>query len=447
MQDRSHRLSRRKFLASAAGLTLAGGLASTAARSAEPSSSPASFRTRPGKLSTDGRKPLAVITTVYRPLSHSFHIAGRFLHGYPRDGQLHVPRHYVASLYVDQTPENDVSRQLARDFDFRVTRSVEEALTHGTGKLAVEGVLLIGEHGNYPRNDKGQILYPRYEFMEEIVRVFRQTGQAVPVFNDKHLSYSWPRARRMVAWSQEHKFPLMAGSSLPVTWRRPELELPLGCPVEDALVAAYGPVEVYGFHALETLQCMVERRKGGESGVKAVTCLVGNDVWKAGDAGKWSWDLLEAALGRSESLCPGDVRDNTGSMPVASMPATPATCFLVEYRDGLRGTVLLLNGHTQDFCFAARVKGEDKPASCLFALPPPPGAKFFDCLVANIEKMLETGRPPYPVERTLLTSGALDAAMESHSKRGAHVETPELEVKYQAPADSGFCRGPVAAPV
>ena len=84
----------------------------------------------------------------------------------------------------------------------------------------------------------------------------------MPVFNDKHLSYSWAKAKKMVGWAEELKFPLMAGSSLPVTWRRPELELPLDTPVEDALVAAYGPIEVYGFHALETLQVMVERAQG-----------------------------------------------------------------------------------------------------------------------------------------------------------------------------------------
>jgi hypothetical protein len=356
-----------------------------------------------------------------------------------------VPRHYVSSLYVHQKPENDLSRELGRDFGVRLARSVSDALTGGGDKLAVEGVLLIGEHGNYPRNDKGQILYPRYELMEEIVSVFRKTGQTVPVFNDKHLSYSWGLAKKMYGWAAELKFPFMAGSSLPVTWRRPELELPLGTQIEDALVAAYGPIEVYGFHALETLQCMVERRKGGETGVKAVTCLTGNAVWKAGDAGRWSWELLEAALGRSETVNPGDVRRNVG-LAVQRMPATPAIAFLVEYRDGLRGTVLLLNGHVQDFCFAAKLKGEAKPSSCLFYLPAPPGAKYFDCLVANIEKLLETGRPPYPVERTLLTGGTLDAAMESHH-RHARTETPELDVRYTAPADSGFVRGGVAAPV
>jgi hypothetical protein len=446
MQDRSQRLSRRKFLASAAGLTLAAGL-NPAARAQEPAAPAGAFRTRPPKPGKDGRKPIAVVCTVYRPLSHAYHIAGRFIQGYPRDGKFHVPGQYVASLYVDQTPENDLSREVGREFDIRVTRSVEEALTAGGDRLAVEGVLLIGEHGNYPRNDKGQILYPRHEMLKQIVAVFRKTGKAVPVFNDKHLSYSTAHAREMVGWSQELKFPLMAGSSLPVTWRRPDLELPVGAAVEDALVAAYGPIEVYGFHALEALQCMAERRKGGETGVQAVTCLTGKDVWKAGDDGRWSWDLLEAALGRSETVNPGDVRRNTGSMAVQTMPATPATAFLVEYRDGSRGTVLLLNGHVQDFTFAARLRGEARPASCLFYLPAPPGAKYFDCLAANIEKLFETGRPPYPVERTLLTTAVLDAVMESHQRRGVRVETPDLEVRYAAPPDSGFCRGGVAAPV
>lgn len=445
MNDRDFRLSRRKFLANAAALTVAGAGASAGGARAEPVSA-ANFRSRPPKPASTGRKPLGVVTTVYRPMSHSFHIAGRFIHGYAKNGAFHVPSFAVRGIAVEQTPENDLSRDLAREMGFRWSRNLSEILMDGD-KLAVDGVLLIGEHGNYPRNEKGQILYPRHELFQQIVEVFRKTGRSVPVFSDKHLSYSWEKGKEMYGWSRELKFPLMAGSSLPVTWRRPELELPLQSPMDEALVAGYGPIEVYGFHALEALQCMVERRKGGETGVKAVTCLTGRDVWKAGDSGLWSWDLLEAALGRSESVCPGDVRRNVGSYAVNGMPQTPATAFLVEYRDGFRGTVLLLNGHIQDFVFAAKIKGESKPASCLFHLPPPPGAKYFDALVMNIEKMLETGRPPYPVERTLLTGGILDFVLTSHEKRGQRVETPELDVRYAAPADSGFVRGSVAAPV
>jgi hypothetical protein len=442
--QRAIRLSRRKFLAQAAALTISGGVpASTAAKEPDPA---ATFRTRPAKLGIDGRKPIAMVGTVYRPMSHLYHIAGRFIHGYARDGRFHVPHEYVRTMFVDQTPVNDLSREIARDHNIRLASSVEDALTDGTGKLVVDGVVLVGEHGNYPRNDKGQILYPRYEMMEQVANTFRRTGQTVPVFNDKHLSYSWTKAKTMYNWAQELKIPFMAGSSLPVTWRRPELEMQLDIAIDDALVAAYGPIEVYGFHALETLQVMVERRRGGETGVKAVTCLTGKDVWKAADAGKWSWELLETALSRSETLNPGDIRKNVG-LPVQSRPATPAIAFLIEYRDGLRGTVLLLNGHIQDFCFAAKLRGENRTASCLFYLPLPPGAKFFDCLVPHIETLLETGRPTYPVERTLLTSGILDAAMESHYRRGTRIETPELDFRYAAPADSGFCRSTAATPL
>jgi hypothetical protein len=450
MEDRQQRCSRRKFLASAAALTLARGVS---ASPVEPQGDLPLSRTRPMKPSNKGRKPLAVLTTVYRPLSHSYHIAGRFLLGYARSGQLHVPKHYIYSLYVDQTPENDLSDDVARRFGVRVTRrtsgvsmarAVENALV-ADGKLAVEGVMLIAEHGNYPRNDVGQILYPRLELMEQIVNVFRKTGQSVPVFNDKHLSFTFDRGKKMLAWARELKFPMMAGSSLPVVWRTPQLELRLDSPIEDALVAGYGPIEVYGFHALETLHVMLERRKGGESGVKAVTCLSGKEVWKAGDAGRWSWDLLEAALSRSETVNPGDIRDNVGGMSVYRYNPTPALAFLIEYNDGTRGTVLLLNGHVLDFTFAAKLRGESKPASCLFHLPPPPGARFFDAQVANLEKFFESGKAPYPVERTLLTTGVLDAAMRSHQRGGGRIETPELlEVRYTAPADSGFVRGTIA---
>ncbi|MCS7159304.1 MAG: hypothetical protein RMJ19_02430, partial [Gemmatales bacterium] len=398
------------------------------------------FRTKPPRLDTANRKPLAVITTVYRPMSHAYHIAGRFILGYPLQGKLHVPQHYVHTLYVDQFPENDLSRGLAQEYGIRLCRTIEEALTLGTNKLVVDGILHIAEHGNYPTNEKGQILYPRYEWMEQIVKVFRKTGQVVPVFVDKHLSYSWEKAKRMYEWARELNIPLMAGSSLPVTWRRPELELPLNTPIETALLAAYGPIEVYGFHALEALQVMMERRQEGETGLAAVTCLTGEAVWQAGDQGLWSWELLEHALGRSETLNPGDIRRNVGT-PVSGRPSIPPIAFLLEYRDGRRAAVLLLNGHIYDFCFAARITGQRKPASCLFYLPAPPGAKYFDALVFHIEKLLVHRKPSYPVERTLLSSGALDFLMESHFRKGQRIETPALDIRYSAPADSGFIRG------
>jgi hypothetical protein len=434
--------SRRSFLASTAALALTGSVPLGADVSPTTVSDHYARPPHPGK---DKRKPLAALCTAYYPMSHAYHIVGRFVHGYDFGGRFHVPSQYIRTLYVDQFPDNDVSRDLTHDFDIPIQSSIAEALTNGSDRLAVEGILLIGEHGKYPLNDKGQELYPRYEMMEQIAAVFRKTGQSVPVFVDKHLSYSWAKAKKMADWATELKFPLMAGSSLPVTWRRPEVELPLGTPVEDALVACYGQVERYGFHGLETLQAMVERRKGGETGIRAVTCLSGADVWKAGDAGRWSWELLNAALSRSETLNPGDIRRNVG-LRVGKSSLPPATAFLIEYRDGLRGTVLMLNNHVHDFTFAARLKGEVRPVSCLFRLPMGPGARFFDCLVHNIEKLFETGRVPYPLERTLLTTGALDALMGSLAKGGEPIKTPELAVQYTPPADSGFVRGGLTAP-
>ncbi|MFO0951378.1 MAG: hypothetical protein U0835_09560 [Isosphaeraceae bacterium] len=404
-----------------------------------------------------GRKPrIAAVATVYHYLSHAYHIVGRFLDGFVVYGEgLHKPDFEVASLYIEQTPEEtDLGRPKAKRHGVRLSPTIADALTLGTGKLAVDAVLLIGEHGDYPYNDKLQKLYPRGKYFREIAEVFRASGRSVPVFNDKHLSYSRAEARAMVETARELKIPLMAGSSLPITWRLPALEIPLGKSFEGAVVASRGDLEIFGFHALETLQCMAERRdrKGKPQGVVAVTCLERDDVWKAGDSGVWSWDLLNQALSRSHTLNPGDVRQNTrdykppaGKDGFTKLPHPIA--FVVEYADGLKATALILNGHVDDTTVAVKLAGPPEAvASTLVYLPAPPGARFFDPLVLRIEDFFRTGKPPYPVERTLLTGGILDAALESRVRNHARIETPELAaIDYEAPADSGFIRTPVAS--
>ncbi len=373
---------------------------------------------------------LASINSVYWVRSHAYHIAGRFIHGYGIQGFHHQPAFKVARMFNDQYPANDLSRDLAKKKGIELTKTAGEALG-GSGGLDVDGVLLIVEHGNYPTNERGQILYPRYKYFMEIVEVFRKNRRSVPVFVDKHFSYDHKQAAEMVAAARELRFPLMAGSSLPVTWRRPELEPPVGTPMTEALVCHAGGTEVYGFHGLETLQCMMERRAEKEAGVKAVRALQGPAVWKAGDDGLWSWELLEAALSRSPSRNIGDIRDNAVN-PVA---------ILVEYLDGAKAAVLNLPEHINDINFAARVRDRREPISANFYLPLPPGAKFFDPLCWNIEKFLATGKAPYPAERTLLTSTVLDFAMRSLQAKGERFEDPAMAVSYAAPADSGFFRG------
>jgi hypothetical protein len=439
-------LSRRMFLYGVAGLAAGLSLSASGRAADRPRSQPPP---RPDK----SPKKLAVVTTAYHYLSHAYHICGRFLNGYLRDGRMRYSDFGIAGMHVEQVRDNDLSRELARKHGFTLYPDVAGALTLGGDKLAVDGVLLIGEHGDYPYNDRGQKLYPRFELFRKIAEVFRASGRGVPVFSDKHLSYDRKQARAMLDTARAMGFPLFAGSSLPVTWRRPELELPLGAPVREALVASRGELEIYGIHALEALQCMVERRfrrREGEApaepqqGVKAVTCLEGDAVWQAGDDGVWSWELLEHALGRSPSLNVGDVRDNCRQFaPPPGRPTFPRgpVAFVVEYRDGLRATALILNGHVDDTTFAARIDGEKKPASTLFYLPPPPGAAFLQALTVKIEDFLATGKTPYAIERTLLTGGILDAVLESRVKDHRRLETPDLDVSYEPPRDSGFLRG------
>ena len=390
-------------------------------------------------------KRIAVITTVYRYLSHAQHITDRFLLGYPHNGEWRRPDMKVASLYVDQKPPGDQSAERAREFGFEIYPTIPEALRCGGDRLAVDAVLSIGEHGDYPQNEKGQILYPRFEFFKQCVEVFEKDGRAVPVYNDKHLSYSFEKAKWMIEASRRLKFPMLAGSSLPVTWRLPDLELPLDCEIESALMVGEGRgSDAMDFHALEAMQCMIERRKGGETGVKAVQMIEDDAVWKAGEEGRWSKELLSAALSRSDTpqgwtLIDGRTQDLVGSGELPKLVKHPAAYF-IEYRDGLRTTLLMLDGALQDFNFAARVRGIPGLASTQFFLTPIPNVTYSACLVSKIEEMFETGQAPYPVERTLLVSGILEACLTSRLQNHQRLETPQLAVRYRAPRLSQYCR-------
>ncbi|HVP46084.1 MAG TPA: hypothetical protein VMT32_05855 [Bryobacteraceae bacterium] len=388
-------------------------------------------------------KRIAVITTVYRYLSHAQHEADRILVGYPYQGRWHRPDMKIASLYVDQKPEKDLSVLRAVEFGFQLYPTIAETLRCGGDKLAVDGVMIIGEHGDYPRNEKGQILYPRYEWFKQCVDVFEKDGRAVPVFNDKNLSYSFEKAKWMVDASRRLDFPVLAGSSLPVTWRLPDIELALDCEIEEALMVGEGESDAMDYHALEALQCMVERRKGGETGVKSVQLVEDEAVWKAGDAGRWSKELLTAALSRSDTpqgltVKDGRTQDLVHNGELARLAKNPWAYF-IEYTDGLKATLLMLNGVVTDFNFAARVKGMGVQ-STQFLLTPEPNVTYSACLIGKVEEMFTTGKAPYPVERTLIVSGILESCLTSRIQGHKPLETPHLDVHYRAPRESQHCR-------
>ncbi|MEE2753925.1 MAG: hypothetical protein VX910_08065, partial [Candidatus Latescibacterota bacterium] len=365
------------------------------------------------------RPKIAAIVTVYYPRSHADVVVTKFLKGFPTDEGLLPPEVDIVSMYLDQIHERDIGVETAKQHGVPIYTSIPKALTLDGDDLAVDGVLLIGEHGDYAWNEKGQHLYPRKYFFEQISAVIATSRRSIPVFSDKHLSYDWRDAKWMVDRAKSLEIPFMAGSSVPVSYRRPWLEYDVGADIEEAVSVAYANLDSYGFHALELLQCMVERRGAGETGIKAVQCLEGDGVWEGAEQGLYRRDLLNAAVDVMqvrESGRPEDHCEDPG-------------LFLMEYGDGLKTATFILNGFTRGWGFAARRGDQVDAMEVTLHDDPHP---HFSYLSLNIQRMFLTGEPSYPVERTLLISGALEALLDSRYQGHVRIETPHLVFSYES---------------
>lgn len=363
---------------------------------------------------------VAAIVTSFFPNSHAGVLVSKFLRGFPTDDGLIAPRVKVASLFIDQIHQDDIGLQLAQAFDVPVFESIRSALTLGGTELSVDAVLIIGEHGDYPRTYLGQEMLPRRYFFEQVCGVIAEYGRPIPVYSDKHLAYRWQDAQWMYETAGELGVPLWAGSALPVAWRRPNWEHPIGQPLDEAVSIGFHMLERYGFHGLECLQCQVERRAGFETGVNSVQCLSGSEVWHAAGKGRWSWELAERALSSivdgPEKLEPERIVD--------------PHVFLIDYRDGLKAAVLMLgdNGYVRKFAYASR-RGSSIDA-LEYHTDTGSSHAVFSYMGLNIEDFFLTGVQPSPLERTYLTTGILEAVMISHGSAGHCVETPHLAVSY-----------------
>ena len=438
--------TRRQFAASmalAAGALSMPGLLTNRAATPDPAPQPS----RP-------RKKVAIIATAMKKFYHAEHFMDRVGDGYGWQGAWHQPPLEPAGLYIDQFPDGELSRAWAQRHGSTIYPSVAEALTLGGSKLAVDGVLVVGEHGEYPRDANGRRIYPKFKWHKEIVKVFEASGRSVPVFQDKHLSTEWREAVEMVEDSRRLGFAFMAGSALPVTWRIPALEFPVGSKLTESVAVGYGGLDSYDFHCLEMAQCMSERRAGGEVGVKMIEAARGERAWDILARRETTRELMFAALARSHTLAalPG----YTSIVPDFDwlrLRGPNIAAFFIEHLDGFKTTVLMLNGRFEgafqrdrvevnDFTYAGRLHS-GKIAACKVHLPFPPYwttlADFFSPLVNHFENMVLTGRAPYPIERTLLTTGMLNVGLESLA-RGQPMATPELAVAYQPPTESQFWR-------
>lgn len=380
------------------------------------------------------RRPrVAAIFTLFRFRSHAFNILENFFRPYLFNGQLVDPGVDVVSMYADQLPDGEMARDVSQRFNVPLCSSIADALTLGTGRLAVDAVLAIVEQGEYPTNDRGVVMYPRKEFFDQAVCVMRQSNRFVPYFNDKHLSYRWDWSREMYDVARCHGMPLMAGSSVPLAQRTPAITLPDNADIEEAVAVHGGGFESYDFHALEVLQSFVETRRGGESGIASVEFLEGESLKQALRAGRWSRDLAVAAM---------QAELNRGSQPRGlskverPTPADtqPSHAIVLTYCDGLKATVLKIGASANRWNFACRTKSDRKIYSTSLFNGPWGNRNLFKALSHSIQHFFRTGTAPYPVERTLQVSGILDAAMWSKEWNGCPIHTPNLAWPY-APRD------------
>ena len=135
----------------------------------------------------DKRPRIACVVTYWAaPGSHADWIITKLLDGYWWQGAHTPSRVDVVSVYIHQLQESGLGRKVCESKHIPIFNSVSEALTLGAKELAVDGVVLVGEHGIYHDNLKGQKYYPRWWLYQQIIRVFEQSKRSVPVFNDKH---------------------------------------------------------------------------------------------------------------------------------------------------------------------------------------------------------------------------------------------------------------------
>jgi hypothetical protein len=367
-------------------------------------------------------KNVAAIVTVYYHNSHADVIVSRLLQTDTLDGKGKDSPLKLVSLYTDQRPEKDISRMLAASHRFRVSPSIEDALTLGAGRLAVDGVLLIAEHGEYPKTPLGNTQWPKRRFWEETLKVFRASNRVVPVFIDKHLADNWQDAKFIYDGARELKIPIMAGSSVPGTWRRPPADVKRGARVREIVAITYHITEHYGFHALEMVQALAEQREGGETGIKAVQTFAGEAVWRAFDEKTFDVELFDSAYQRLSE-------PRNRGRPLREVVREPEL-LRVEYADGLLAHLLELNGAAGEWSAAWRY-ADGREESSLFWTQEGRPAMHFTWLLHGIEQMILTGQPSWNAERTLLTSGALHALLLSEKENQRRVETPYLLLSYQ----------------
>ena len=370
------------------------------------------------------------------PRSHADWIINKLIDGYWWDGAYTPSRIDVASIYLHQHDISELAQKVAAAKGIPVFRTVSEALTLGGDGLAVDGVVIVGEHGDYPTDLKGHWLLPRWWLYSQMVRVFERSNRSVPVFNDKHLSYNWDESKWMFDKSRELNFPLTGGSSIPIYYREPEIELDIDTPIKNSIVLGGASDEGAIFHCIDVLQSFVERRKGGETGVKAVQSIRGPETWKWVEQNPWVGKLLDSVAKKFE-FRQGYFQESP-----------QANVCIVEYNDGTNAAVI--SGRGVGWTYAGEIEGQNEPAIVSMLGWPGP----FDQYHASnaqphwIVEMMLSKKEPFNAERLLLSSGITNHYMQSNWENGGRyhpigrrIETPFMNMTYRSTRGAQFSKG------
>lgn len=367
--------------------------------------------------------------------SHADWIITKLLDGYWWKGAHTPSRVEVVSVYIHQHDTSLLGQKICKSKGIPIFKTIGEAVTLGGNELAVDGVVIVGEHGDYPLNLKGQWMLPRWWMYEQVIRVFEKSKRSVPVFNDKHLSYNWDESKWMFDKSRELKFALSGGSSIPVHYRHPDIELDIDTPIKASVVVGGASDEGALFHCVDVLQAHVERRKGGETGVKSVQCIRGPETWKWTERNPWAGNLLESIRKKLE-LKEGHFQQLN----------KPNVC-IVEYNDGTKACIY----STRDagWTYAGEIEGKKDPTIISVLEWPGPFSQYHASNAQPhwITELMVTKKEPFNAERLLLSSGITAFNMESNWENGTYsaigrrIETPFMNMKYRSTRGAQFNTG------
>jgi len=375
-------------------------------------------------------RKIAFLLDEFGAASPAQQLLDRFLIGYPRDGAMRKLERSKVSAYLAVSAEANFGMR-QEEFQLVVASTAEQAVA------GADAVVIVSRRPGTLAN-------------EAFLRIaLEQAPEGAACFVHGVLANSLASARSFAAKAASRRIALLAGTPLSVTWRLPEMNLPLGTPLTEALIVVQvNPVAIQAtppsppatlggaeLQALDGLLPVIERRRGGESGIRSVRYLEGKSIWRAGEKSLWSWPLLAAALSRShtpqgDAVLDGRTQDLAGLGLVPKLARNPRG-WLLDHRDGLRTAILVLDGVVADFNFAVRLQRGDVLSAQLFRAPPP-AEHHFSRLAAAMEDFFRDGPRPWPVERNLLIAGLLEIFRKPSSLSGQRVEVPELSIAYSA---------------